>query len=138
MDAKEFLKQAYRIDEKVYILETELKECINLLNRILNLESGKICDSDELQKQYDLIIKIKEYEKKLKNNISELIDIKENINSIIEKVDNEDYKIILKLRHINYKSFVQISEIIHKSYKTVYQMHRRALGKLNEILKSME
>jgi len=137
MDAKEFLKQAYRIDDKIYILEMEISECKNLLNKISNLESNNIHNSDEID-QNNIIIKIKECEKDLINNISKLIDIKENLNKVLGKINNENYKVILKLRHINYKSFVQISEILHEPYKTVYQKHKRALKKVSEILESME
>lgn len=135
MKARDFLKQAYKIETKIHSMELQIEECKKLINRVLNLDSDKFIDNNENSERDKLVIKLKDYEESLKTNMADLTEIKTKINYVLEQLANEDYKALLKLRYLNYKNYNQISHALKKPYKLLLCLsHYKALKQVNKIL----
>ena len=50
-------------------------------------------------------------------------------------ITNNDFKLLLRLRHVNYKSWEQIAEIMGYSTSYMYKQHHLAVKEFNKLLK---
>lgn len=135
MTAKEYLSQIFQIHKKIIYYEHEIERYQMLMNyiphphykndQINKLSSNTTPNMIGLEKYYetkDKIIAVKEKHNRLVLEITQ----------VIEKIENDDYKLVLKYRYINMISFIEISRKLYVSYSTVKRIHAEAL-KLVEV-----
>ena len=68
-----------------------------------------------------------ETQDKLAEKKAELERVIEEITTVIDELENDDYKTLLKERYIMGKSFVEIGQIMFISYATIKRWHRISL-----------
>jgi len=66
----------------------------------------------------------------MKQELNRLID---EAGALIEKLDNEDYKMILTGRYLQDKDWDTITHYVHLSIATTYRYHKMALKALDKI-----
>ena len=130
MTSKEFLDRPYHIKKKIRYLELELDRYKTMMNSIPQPSYGSIrvdkTPSTEtpnqrgLEKYYETLDKITEKQKELEQVTNEII-------LVIDELDNDDYKTLLKERYIMGKSFVEIGQIMFISYATIKRWHKISL-----------
>ena len=74
------------------------------------------------------IEKIWEYEKKIDGKINRLVDLRSEINTAIEKMENSEERLLLKYRYLKNESWEDISYELNVSYRTVHRIHASALN----------
>ncbi len=131
MTTKEYLQQLYYFDK---IIKYKLEE-------IEKLESIAIYKSPTFEDSVggagggvdEKLCKIIELKNQLQKEINEMLQVKKDIISLINKVKNSSHRIILTLRYIHYKSFEEIAVIMGYSYRHCILLHKKSLISIEKI-----
>lgn len=65
--------------------------------------------------------------RELKVKAAEVATYREEIKLAIEKIENEQYKKILKMRYLAYMKMDDIADALHKEIRTVQRNHKKAI-----------
>ncbi|MEG1821222.1 MAG: DUF1492 domain-containing protein [Malacoplasma sp.] len=135
MTLKEKLSELKMLNNKIY----KHKDLISYFEKKSNSITGCNYDKEVVDGTKSLeapfikwIYRKIDVEKILEEDIQRLkIGIKE-INSLIEKIENYDYKNVLISRYLLFMTFDEISSIIHYSASSVFRFHREGLIELEK------
>lgn len=132
MTVKEFLKQAYRLNE---LINSDLEELQNLreLSRsvsspVLEEKVSKTKSADPPFEKY--VIRIVDLEKQIQQDVERLIKLKSDIREAINQMENVDEKLLLRYRYINFLNWEEICVNLNVSMRTVHRLHSSALQHL--------
>ncbi len=139
MTAKQYLRQAYRLNETV---ESNLKELQKLRDLSVSVSAGLSqtgvhtgCNGDKLAA---IVAKIVDLETALNNETDRLIDTKADVYKTIGRVSDADEQLLLRLRYIEFCTWEQITEIMHFSYPQIHRIHVDALKNVDYILNMIQ
>ena len=138
MTAKEFLSQAYRIDQRI---NSKLEQVQALRNQAENatatLSPTPRSASPDLHSMESILVKIFSLEHEINADIDTLVDLKREIMRAIKDVKNVEYQLILEQRYLCFKRWEQIAVDMNVASRTLYMLHERALAEI-EIPKSLQ
>ena len=108
MTAKEYLKQAYLLDKQIQVEVKELEQLREMRGTIQGCSYGeKIGTNPNINLEAPFIKtieKIWEYEKKIDGKINRLVDLRSEINTAIEMMENSEERLLLKYRILKMKA----------------------------------
>ena len=136
MKIKEYLMQAYRIDQRINskleqiasLHDLATKATVTYSDMPRNPNKGK-------SKIEDAIIKIMELEDEINHDIDRLVDLKTDITHLIKNLDSHEYQIILEQRYLCFKSWEQIAVEMGYSIQHTFRLHDAALTELESFYK---
>lgn len=136
MKIKEYLMQAYRIDQRINskleqiasLHDLATKATVTYSDMPRNPNKGK-------SKIEDTIIKIMELEDEINHDIDRLVDLKTDITHLIKNLDSHEYQIILEQRYLCFKSWEQIAVDMGYSIQHTFRLHDAALTELERFYK---
>lgn len=131
MNAKEYLGQAYRIDQRI---NSKIDQ-ISSLHALATKATTTISDmpgsaTRNVHRMEDIIVKIIEMEEDINAEIDTLVDLKAEIMDVIKSVDNLEYQTILELRYLCFKPWEQIALDLSYSINNVFKMHKKSIEEL--------
>lgn len=115
------LNKAFYIDKNVEAL-LEVKE----MNEKI-IERYKAINDTEKETAQETIRNIDNLNKKINNNIDQLVDARNEISDIINQIDKEEFKIILTRRYLLYQSMQDIADTMHYDLRTIQRKHKAAI-----------
>ena len=122
MTSKEFLDRPYHIKKKIRYLELELDRYHTMIYSIPQPSYGSIrvdkTPSTETPNQKALE-KYYETQDKIAEKKAELERVIEEITTVIDRINNEDYKLLLKYRYIDLKNITEIANLLFISINTL-------------------
>ena len=132
MNAKQYLKQAYRLNEMISSNQEELSALRESASSIPGIDYSK----DKIQSSkssgdagfVNVISKIIELEDSINADIERMYDLKNEIRSVINNVQDADEKLLLRLRYINFNTWEEICDKLDVSIRTVHRIHSAALA----------
>ena len=128
MTTKEFLNQAYRIDQRI---NSKLEQIISLhalaTKAMSTLSDMPIGGTESQSRMADIIAKIVDLETEINKDIEKLVEIKKNIVSTIKKVQNPELQTLLELRYLCFRTWEQIALEMGYSVQHIFRMHDKAL-----------
>ena len=129
MNAKEYLHQAYRLDNRI---NSDLEELARLRELSVSISSPAIAERVQSSRSKEApfvkcFLKIRDLEEKINSEIDQLVDLKDEIRSVIDRVKDPDEQMVLRYRYINGMSWEQIGEELSVDRTTVYRWHNMAL-----------
>jgi hypothetical protein len=128
MTAKEYLGQAYRIDQRINSkLEqiTSLRElAFKATSTLSETPRGPSRDAHSME---SIIVKMMNLEDEINRDIDMLVDLKREIVSIIKQVQNPEYQTLLELRYLCFKRWEQIAVDMGYSTQHIFRMMDLAL-----------
>jgi len=135
MTAKEFLSQAYLLDKRI---ERKI-EVVHSLNELATKATATISGmphnpSGSKSQMADTICKIIDLQNEINADIDKLVDLKAEIISVIKRVENAEYQMLLEQRYLCYESWDEISADMNYGLRWTHIMHDRALGAVSSIL----
>ena len=140
MKAKEFLRQYQKLDS---IIENKLIECGQWKALAYSITPGgnkspdKVQASGNPQKMADAVNRYIDIEKEIDGYIDRLVELKENILSVIEQLDTPEYNILHK-HYIQGLTLFEISSNMGRSYTWVKAKHNRGIENVGRILEKSE
>lgn len=131
MTAKEYLYQAYRLDDLIKSYQRELASLKELSLSIGSQDTSKdaVSVSKDNSASFTRIVdKIADLEAKINNEIEHYISVKNEIHSVIETVEDNDEKLCLRCRYIEFMSWDDIALKMHYELRNVFRLHGKALN----------
>ena len=132
-NAKEYLGQAYRIDQRI----NSKIEQVSALNNMATKATSTISDmpgsaTRNIHRMEDVIVKIIDLQDEINADIDELVDLKAEVMSVIKSIVNLEYQTLLELRYLCFKPWEQIAIELGYSINNVFKMHRKAIELLEK------
>ena len=126
MTPKDFLSQAWKIDERI---EQKIEERERLEAR---LTAGRMSNLSGMPRggKYDWTdaeANVLQLTEKIKSEIAELCRIKRQVNDAIDAVADSRYRNVLEMRYRNYMQWETISEKTGYALRYLYRLHGEAL-----------
>lgn len=133
MTAKEFLRQAYRLNE---LIDSDLEELESLRDLSRSISSPVLKERVSVTKTNAApfekhVIKIVDLEKQIEQEVEHLVKIKTDIRDSINQMEDVDEKLLLRYRYINFLNWEEICVNLNVSMRTVHRLHSSALQHLN-------
>lgn len=131
MTAKEYLGQAYRIDQRINSKLEQVSSLRNLATKATStLSDVPPSGTRNVHRMEDVIVKIVDMENEVNADIDKLIDLKQEIMRTINAVENPEYHTLLELRYLCFKSWEEISVKMGYTRRHLYRMRDEALQKI--------
>jgi len=131
MTAKEYLGQAYRLDQRINSKIEQIASLNELATRCTYTLTGMPRNpSPSVSPMADAICKIIDLEAEINRDIEKLVDLKRDIVRIIKAVDNAEYQTLLELRYLCFKTWEQIAVDMGYNVRHVYRIHDEAVEKI--------
>ena len=130
MTAKEYLRQAYRLNELIDSRIMELERLRDYSTRLTscNFEDVRVSKSRSTEAPFARVIgKIIDLEKVINYDIDRFVDLKTEMNTAIDRVSNVDERLLLRYRYLNNYSWDDIAQLLNVSGRTVHRIHSSAL-----------
>ena len=128
MTAKEYLDQAYRLDQRI---NSKLEQVLSL-RELTTKATATMSDmpgggSRNVYRMQEIIGKIVDLENEINADIDQLVDLKREMVEVIKAVKNPEFQTLLELRYLCFKTWEQIAVQMNYSTKYVFDLHRTAL-----------
>ena len=139
MTAKEFLGQAYRLDQRINSKLQQIDSLRGLTQKVTQSYDNEVVSrTRNVSSLEDAIIRLMEAEEQLNIQIDKLVDTKIEIGKLIDMVHNESYRLLLEKRYLCFLSWDQIAAEMHYSRRWVLNKHERALEVADKLLREKE
>ena len=131
MTAKEYLSQAYRLNERINAHVRELDELrklstsIQAVNFDLHVDGTKDPDPPYVK----LIHKIADMQEEINQEIDTLVDFKHEVRTAIFQVHGEDERLLLRYRYLENMEWDDIASCLNVTTRTAHRIHSSALQK---------
>lgn len=130
MTPKEYLKQAYRLDHRI---NSDIAEFGRLREMSTSISSPGLGEKVQTNRNTDApfvkcLERIYLLEEKINEEIDLLVNLKEEIRSVIDMVSNTDERMVLRYRYIHNYTWEQIGDVLGADSRTVRRWHGQALG----------
>lgn len=133
MTAQQYLSQAYRLDQRIQMDQAEI-------DNLRALASSVGCSGFE--EHYNpnhpteapfvkSLEKIWKMEEKISSEMNRLLLLKQEILSVLAKVDDVDERLVLIYRYLRNMNWMEIGEELGVSDRTIRRWHDRALSHVN-------
>ena len=129
MTAKEYLRQAYRLDQKI---SSDLEEVASLREMSASVSSPQLTERVQTSKNTDApfvraLEKIMDLEERINKEIELLMELKKEIRVVITTVEDTDERMVLKYSYVHNYTWEQIGNELHADARTVRRWHGKAL-----------
>jgi len=137
MTAKEYLGQAYRLDQRI---NSKLEQVMSLRDLATKATStlSDVAPSGtrNVHRMEDIIVKIIDLENEINRDIDNLVDLKREMVSVIKAVSNTELQTLLELRYLCFKTWEQIAVIMGYDLRYIHKLHNRAVEecKINGVI----
>ena len=132
MNTKDYLSQAYRIDQRINSKLAQVMSLRDLLGKATGtLSRAPKAATPNPHSMEDTIAKMVDLENEINEDIDVLVDLKAEIMRRIKRVENTEYQTILELRYLCFKRWEEIAVDMGYSLRRVYELHDCALEELS-------
>ena len=135
MTAKEYLGQAYLIDQRI---NSKLEQVMSL-RTLATKATSTMTDmprsaSPNIRSMEDIIGKMVDLESEINADIDALVDLKREIVSLIALIPTREQRTILELRYLCSKTWEEIACETFYSVRNVHILHSAALREMGKLL----
>lgn len=131
MNVKQYLKQAYRLNE---LINSDLAELQNLRSLSISISSDMSKERVQSTKRPDkigsIVAKIVDLENEINAEINQFVDLKKEIRDKINLLTNRNQQLVLRLRYIEFLTWEQVAKRMTYSMKQVFRIHGEAIKNL--------
>lgn len=132
MTAKEYLSQAYRIDQRINSKLEQIQSLRRLLTKVnstLDDMPGNPNRDRSFVEEY--LVKIVDLEREIDSEIDRLVTIKADIMRAISAVDDAECRDVLEGRYLRHLTWESLAMEMAYSVRNVQYIHGKALGKIS-------
>lgn len=132
MTSKEYLSQAYRIDQRINSKLEQVASLRNLANKVTATFSDMPHSPNKnIHSMENVIIKIIDLENEINKDIDGLVDLKSEVVAIIKAIMNPEFQTLLELRYLCFKTWEQIAVDMDYSLQHIFRIHNKALQNIS-------
>lgn len=128
MRAKEYLGQAYRLDQRINSKLEQIASLDELATKCNLTLTGMPHNPDHgTSNMAEAVSKIIDLQTEINYDIQKLVDLKREMVRVIKAVDNTEYQTLLELRYLCFKTWEQIAVDLGYNVRHVYRLHDEAV-----------
>ena len=136
MTAKEYLGQAYRLDQRINSKLQQVEHLRSLTQKVTVSYGGEpVSHTRDVTSLQSTIIRLMEAEEEINKQIDELVDLKIDIGKLIGQVRNESYRMILEKRYLCFLPWDQIAADMNYSRRWTLTKHERAVEVVDRLMR---
>ncbi len=129
MTAKEYLSQAYRLDQRIDSKIEQVASLNDLATKCTTTISGMPHNpSRSTSPMADTIDKIIDLQAEINRDIDALVDLKREIMTVVKAVDNPEYQTLLEKRYLCFLHWEQIAVDMNYGIDNIFKLHKKALA----------
>jgi DNA-directed RNA polymerase specialized sigma subunit len=134
MTAKEYLGQAYRLDQRINSKLEQVASLNELATKCTWALTGMPRNPNRrTSTMAEAVAKIIDLQAEINYDIDRLIDLKREMVKLIKSVDNTECQTLLELRYLCFKTWEQIAVDMGYTIDNVYRIHRKALSVVSSL-----
>lgn len=131
MTAKEYLGQAYRLDQRINSKLEQVASLNELAMKCTSTLTGMPHNPNHgTSTMADVVGKIVDLQAEINRDIDRLVDLKREMVRLIKAVDNTEYQTLLELRYLCFKTWEQIAVDMGYNVRHVYRLHDEAVASI--------
>lgn len=128
MNAEQFLKQAYKLNEQIKCDKEELESLRSLAESVSgDMTQERVQTSTVGDKTVNIIAKIVDLESEIKSEIETFIELKKEIRDTINQLESVNEKLVLKYRYLLFCQWDEICDKLNYSRRQIRRIHDSAL-----------
>ncbi|MBR1886478.1 MAG: DUF1492 domain-containing protein [Schwartzia sp.] len=136
MNAKEYLRQAWNIDQRIKDKMEQLKRLKEMSTNVTSVISDMPRRATpNPQKMEDAVLRLAEMESEIDADISSLVNLKIEIMQTIWQVEDANCRTLLEMRYISFKSWEEIAAAMGITVRWLHRLHAKALRLVGEFTK---
>ena len=133
--AQQYLERIRKIDVQIDCMVQEREALKDMALRVTPSMSGSGGSSGGNQdKLGGAVARIVDMQEKIDRAVDELINLKREASTLLERLDKPEHYRVLHERYIQYKSFEQIAAGMGYTYRNAHYLHGRALQAFGKVL----
>lgn len=139
MTAKQYLQQSFRLNAKIDANQMELERLRALATSIPSpdLSQDRVQGGTVSDRIGNTVAKIVDLEAKINVEIDQFIDLKREIRTRIDEINDDDLRLVLKNRYLNFQKWEQIAVDMNFTYRHVTRLHGEAIQAFQERFKDV-
>ena len=135
MQAAEFLRQAYLLDQQIQTKLNQISSLRSLAGTLKPFAGNEpVSHTRNVTALEDCVIKIMEEEQKLNTEIDRLVTIKREIRDVISEVKELNLRLILEKRYLCFETWEQIAGEMEHTVRWAQVKHLMALRVVQQVL----
>jgi DNA-directed RNA polymerase specialized sigma subunit len=135
MKAKEYLSQAYQIDNRINSKLEQIHSLRELATRATSVvPQRQSVRNRNVHRLEDIVEKIIDFECEINKDIDELVELKREIDCVIKRVTSLEERTVLEMRYLSLLPWEQIAVKLGFSLRNVQYIHGRALSEVEKTL----
>lgn len=134
MTAKEYLNQARHLEALINCRLREIDYWKDLSSSVSGMRFDGMPHSPNRPTEAPFvrcIEKIDEIQHDVEKKVALLVEVRDEINTAIDKLVNREEQVVLRYRYLDSFSWTEISHMLNVSERTVYRIHGSALQNLS-------
>lgn len=135
MTAREYLSQAYHIDQRINSKIEQVASLRDLSFKATATLTDMPGGSRNVHSKENIVAKMMDLENEINADIDNLVDIKRDVVSMINSVDNKDCQLLLEMRYLCFMPWERIAIEMQRSLRSIYRLHDKALEKISQKIK---
>lgn len=128
---KEFLGQAYRIDQRI---NSKLEQIVTLrelaTKATATISDMPVSGTRNINPMEVTVSKIVDLEAEINSDIDTLLENKRTIMSAIKRVKNPELQTLLEFRYLCFKTWEQIAVQMDYDLSWIHRLHKKSLSKI--------
>lgn len=128
MTTKEYLSQAYRIDQRI---DSKIRQVQKLRDQSQSanqtIHDSPRTTSPNTHSMESILVNIFDLEREINEDIDALVDLKRDIMHRIKRIENVEYQLILEQRYLCFWRWEQIAVEMDCSTRHLFRIHDAAL-----------
>jgi len=135
MNAREYLKQAYRLDQRINSKIEQVESLNALATKCTATITGMPHGGGQASGMSDTVAKIIDLQAEINGDVDRLVDLKREIGRAIGAVQDAEHQTLLEKRYLCFLSWEQIAVDMSYSLRWVHIVHSRALADADRMLR---
>ena len=128
MTARDYLSQAYRLDQRINSKLEQVESLNELATKVSSTLTGMPKNPNSATSTMaDTVTKIIALQGEINNDIDRLVDLKREMVAVIKAVANTERQTLLELRYLCFKTWEQIAVEMDYTVRNVHLLHKEAL-----------
>lgn len=128
MTARDYLSQAYRLDQRINSKLEQVESLNSLATKVSSTLTGMPKNPNRTTSTMaDTVTKIIALQAEINNDIDRLVDLKREMVAVIKAVANTERQTLLELRYLCFKTWEQIAVEMDYTVRNVHLLHKEAL-----------
>ena len=128
MTAKDYLSQAYRLDQRINSKLEQVESLNGLATKVSSTLTGMPKNPNRATSTMaDSVSKIIDLQAEINSDIDRLVDLEREMVKLIKAVNNMEYQTLLELRYLCFYTWEQIAVDMGYNVRHVYRIHDEAV-----------